>query len=128
MPKWEDYKAEASARGSLAHEVYAVVSTPSDGMEAVKANLPGHLEYIQGLERAGTLFLAGPLSDESGEEMQGTGMLILRAASLADARAVAEGDPMHTSGARTFTLRRWMINEGTVTVNVSLASQSVSLG
>ncbi len=127
MPAWEEYKAEARNRGSLAHEVFVVVSTPVAGPEAVRANLPDHLAYIGSLEASGSLMFAGPLSDESGTQMQGTGMLILRAESFDAAKLLAENDPMHISGARSFTLRKWLINEGSLTVSVNLADQSVGL-
>lgn len=127
MPAWTDYKAEAKSRGALAFEVYVAVSTPIAPPEKVKAALPDHLDYLKGLEADGSLMLAGPMSDESGSEMQGMGMLILRAPSLEAARALADGDPMHATGARSYVLRRWMINEGSVTVSTGLSSQSVSL-
>lgn len=127
MPAWNDYKAEAKSRGALAFEVYVAVSTPVAPPEKVKAALPDHLDYLKGLEASGALMLAGPMSDESGAEMQGMGMLVLRASSLEEARALAEGDPMHASGARAFVLRRWLINEGSIGVSTSLSSQSVSL-
>ncbi len=79
------------------------------------------------MEAAGTLVFAGPMSDESGTQMQGMGLIIYRAASFEAARAIAEDDPMHASGARSFTLRKWMINEGNLTLNVGLSQQSVSL-
>ena len=44
----------------------------------------------------------------------------LRAKDLADARRIAEADPMHASGARSFKVRPWLINEGTITIKVSL--------
>ena len=127
MPAWKDYKAEAKGRGALAHEVYVAVSTPVGAPDGVKAALPDHLQYLKGLEADGSLMFAGPMSDETGAEMQGVGMLILRAASLEEARGLAEGDPMHKTGARSFTLRRWLINEGSVTVTAGLSSQSVAL-
>ncbi len=128
MPAWKDYKAEAKERGALAFEVYVAVSTPAKPPEAVKAVLPDHLAYIGELEARGVVMFAGPMSDESGQEMQGVGMLILRADSLDEARALAEGDPMHKSGARSFTLRRWLINEGSVTITTRLSGQTVALG
>jgi hypothetical protein len=67
------------------------------------------------------------MSDESGEHMQGMGLIIYRADSLAAARALAEADPMHQSGARTFVLRRWMINEGSVTVSARLSTGGATL-
>ena len=71
--------------------------------------------------------MAGPLSDDTGEQMQGAGMIIYRAASMEAARAVAEADPMHASGARNFLLRKWLVNEGGLTLTVRLSGQSVSL-
>jgi len=67
------------------------------------------------------------MSDESGDNMQGVGLIIYRAASLEDARALAEADPMHKSGARSFVLRRWMINEGSLHVSVGLSTGGVTL-
>ena len=40
-------------------------------------------------------------------------------ASLAEAKAIAASDPMHKAGARSFTVRPWLINEGTVTIKLS---------
>lgn len=125
MPAWNDYKSEAKARGSLAFELYAVTSTPAGDPAALKANLPDHLAYQGTQEKLGKLFLAGPMSDETGDLMEGVGLIIYRAASLDEARALAENDPMHLSGARTFTLRRWMVNEGALSFSMQLSAQSV---
>ena len=127
MPSWSEYKAHAKERGSLAFEAYVAVSTPAKAPEEVAKVLPDHLAYIGELERRGALMFAGPLSDETGERMEAMGMLILRAASLEEARALAEGDPMHKTGARTFVLRRWLINEGSLNVSVGLSSGDVTL-
>ena len=125
MPAWNDYKAEAKSRGALAQELYMVISTPAGDPAKVKDTLPDHLAYQAEQEAIGALFLAGPLSDESGDEMQGKGLIIYRAASLEDARAITEADPMHTSGARSFEIRRWLVNEGAMTLSINLAAQSV---
>lgn len=125
MPAWNDYKAEAKSRGALAQELYMVISTPAGDPAKVKDTLPDHLAYQAEQEARGALFLAGPLSDESGDEMQGKGLIIYRAASLEDARAITEADPMHTSGARSFEIRRWLVNEGSMTLSINLAAQSV---
>ncbi|MGR3500933.1 YciI family protein [Pseudaestuariivita sp.] len=128
MPAWETYKAEAKSRGALAMELYVVHSTPNADMELVKATLPDHLAYQKQMEAAGTLFLAGPVSDLSGKEMQAQGMIIYRAESLEAARAVAEADPMHATGARSFEIRKWLVNEGSLSLSVALSGQSASLG
>ncbi len=127
MPKWEEYKAQAEERGALALELYAVESTPAGSPEAVKANLAAHLAYQGELEAAGKLALAGPMSDASGALMEGTGLIIYRAETLDEARMLAEDDPMHAAGARSFTLRRWLVNEGSLHLSVGLSTKSVTL-
>jgi len=125
--KWADYKSQAKDRGALALELYVAHSTPAKAPEDVKASLPDHLAYQARLETQGALAFAGPMSDESGDEMQGMGLIIYRAESLEAARALADADPMHQSGARTYTLRRWMINEGSLQLNVGLSTKGVVL-
>ncbi|MDJ1016810.1 MAG: YciI family protein [Paracoccaceae bacterium] len=128
MPAWNDYKAEAKSRGAFAHELYVVMSTPAADPGKIREVLPAHLEYQAEQERAGALFLAGPMSDETGNEMQGIGLIVYQAPSLEAARALAEADPMHQSGARTFVLRRWLVNEGSLTLSVGLSAKTVSMG
>ena len=89
----------------------------------MKATLPAHLDYQKDMEAKGHLVFAGPLSDETGEEMQGFGMIVYRASSFEQARGFAEADPMHERRARSFTLRRWLVNEGSLTVTLSLSGQ-----
>lgn len=127
MPAWDSYKAEARARGALALELYVVHSVPAGDPEAVKSTLPDHLAYQARLEGEGKLALAGPMSNDSGTQVEGMGMIIYRAASLDEARALAEADPMHARGARSFTLRKWLVNEGALTLSVGLSTGKVAL-
>lgn len=127
MPAWNDYKAEAKARGALALELYVAQSMPAAPPETVKANLADHLAYQAKLEAAGQLVLAGPLSDESGEMMEGAGQMVYRAGSFEEAKSLVANDPMHLSGARNYTIRKWLINEGGLTMTVRFAEQSVDV-
>ena len=61
-----------------------------------------HLEYMIELERRGVLFASGPLSGNAGD-----GLSILRAATIEDARAIAERDPFVSKGLRGYDLREW---------------------
>ncbi|MBM7038481.1 YciI family protein [Vibrio ulleungensis] len=125
MVAWNQYKLEAQERGALALEVYVVHSTPAAEMEVIKQNLPEHLKYQRQLEADGLLMLAGPLSSAEGEEMNGTGFIVYRATSLEHATQLAQDDPMHQSNARSFAVKRWLINEGSFNLSVKLAAQSV---
>ena len=127
MPNWSEYKAEAKSRGALAMELFVVKTSPSDNMDLVKATLPDHLAYQKRMEAAGSLVLAGPVSDLTGEQMQAEGMIIYRAHDLNAARALADADPMHAVGARTYEIRKWLVNEGSLNFGISLSSQSVTI-
>ncbi|MDB4213762.1 YciI family protein [Octadecabacter sp.] len=127
MPKWEEYKSEAKGRGALAMELFVVRTRPTGVMGLVKATLPDHLAYQKQMEDAGALVMAGPVSDETGDLMEAEGMIIYRAANLDAARALADGDPMHKVGARAYDIRKWLVNEGSLTFSVSLSSQSVAV-
>lgn len=127
MPTWEEYKSEAKSRGALAMELFAVRSIPSGDMDLVKATLPAHLDFQKKMEAAGTLVMAGPVSDASGELMQAEGLIIYRAENLAAATAIARADPMHEAGARSFEIRKWLVNEGALSFTLSLSSQSVRI-
>ncbi len=69
-------------------------------------HLPDHLAYLQQLDAAGSLVLSGPFMDRSG------GMVLVRAASLEDARAIAEADPLVRRGVDTYDLREWRMTRG----------------
>ena len=125
MVAWTKYKSAAEERGSLAYELFVALSTPVLAPDEVKKQLPAHLQYQATLEQSGTLAFAGPLSDLTGEQMEGMGMIVYRAESLEAAKSIADADPMHSSGARTYTLRRWMINEGSFQLDVKLSAQRV---
>ena len=127
MPSWSEYKETARLRGSLAFELYIVESTPALAPDDMLEILPAHLDYQQQMEEAGKLFLAGPLSDDTGKEMTGGGMIVYRASSMDEALQITSNDPMHKRGGRTFTLRRWLVNEGSLTLSVGLSEQKVRL-
>lgn len=62
---------------------------------------PAHLEYVNDLFKQDKVLMAGPFTDKQG------GMVIYKAASLEDARKLAEADPVVVEGARTLELREW---------------------
>ena len=51
MPKWSEYLAHARARGSLAFELYCVVSTPTGEGPPLPEVLPNHLAYQAQLKK-----------------------------------------------------------------------------
>jgi len=68
--------------------------------------LPAHMAYLRDLDAADVLVLSGPFTDRTG------GMIIIRAETLDDARAVVEADPLVASGVDRYELREWRITGG----------------
>ena len=54
---------------------------------------------------------------ETHDLWRGEGTFVPRAGSMEGA-GYAESDPMHRSGARTFRIRPWLLNEGTFGLQV----------
>lgn len=127
MPLWDEYKQTARERGSLAFELYVVESTPAAAPDEMGETLPRHLSYQQEMEATGRLFLAGPASDDTGEQMNGTGLIIYRAETMEEARDIARNDPMHAEGRRTFTLRKWLVNEASPPIKSQINEMRDSL-
>ena len=121
----EGVKEASSAM--LQKQLYAVFTTPVDGLGPVFANIEEHLKFQVELERKGIMFAAGPMWTDDERSWEGEGLVIIRAASRDEAIEIAESDPMHKSGARTFKVRPWMINEGSMTVRVDFSSQKFEI-
>lgn len=117
-----DLIAMSKEKGLLAKQLYIVSTTPTNGMEAVMANLEAHLAFQAELESSGIMFAAGPNWTEDEQEWRGEGTVVIRADSLTAAREIAAKDPMHSSGAREFSVRPWFVNEGKVSLELSFST------
>jgi uncharacterized protein YciI len=109
----------------LGKEYYVIVTTPVAPREELDKLLGEHLAHQIKLEKQGIMFGAGPLAGEDGARVGG--MIIIRAKSFAEARAIADSDPYHRNGLRTYTLTRWTVNEGSYTVRVNYSDQTMTI-
>ena len=125
MLTWRRRIDNARAEGLAAREYFVVFTKPKATREAIQRHLAIHLDYQRDLERRGIIVAAGPLSDETGQEWTGKGMIILRADNIEQARAIADADPMHRDGVRSYELLPWLMNEGSFSLKISLAAQTV---
>lgn len=107
----------------LGQEYWLVRSIPAAGTTAadIEQLVDAHLAWLLGLERTGELLLSGPLVAGSGVG-PGSGVTVLRADTEDAARTIAAADPFVRAGLRTFELWRWRLNEGAVTVQLSLGT------
>jgi uncharacterized protein YciI len=65
-----------------------------------------HHEFIHDLEAKGLLVGAGPFMDDAGKRF-GTGMIIFRAATRAEAETIANSEPYIAHGTRRLKLVPW---------------------
>jgi len=124
---WDDILKRCEDIGVLAKKFYVVFTSPAEGLGKVMENLEEHLAYQHEIEQNGTMFAAGPFATDDESHWQGEGMVIIRANSLAEAEQVAANDPMHKSGARTYRVRPWLMNEGSFTVKVTYSDQKLAV-
>ena len=113
-----------------AFQLYALFGVPTatwnPESDEVAGVLADHVEFLRGLERAGTMFMGGPFRAPD-YEWSGSGMIIVRTSSLAEARALAERDPLFLHGLRTYDVRGWQLNEGRLSISVDLDSNTVGI-
>lgn len=88
---------------------FIVTSTLASGrtMADHARHLPEHHAFLQGLQAQGLLQFMGPFLTLEANDC-GDGMFCLRAASLAEAKAIAARNPFHRRGIRTYTVRPWL--------------------
>ena len=106
----------------LNKDLYVVFTKPENGMKPVMENLEEHLKFQVSLEKNGVMFGAGPFWEDNEIDWNGEGMVIIRANSLDHAKQIAASDPMHQSGARNFTVRPWLLNEGNIQVSLDYST------
>jgi uncharacterized protein YciI len=109
----------------LGKEMYLVVTRPVRSPE-IEKRLMEHLNHQVELEKRGIMFAAGPLYPR-GSDIPEAGMFVLRANSFEEADAIAREDPLHKAGLRTYTIQKWRLNEGRITVTVDFSDQTMKI-
>jgi uncharacterized protein YciI len=109
----------------LGKEMYLVVTRPVRSPEIAK-RLQEHLDHQVELEKRGIMFAAGPLYPRD-SDIPEAGMFVLRAKSFEEADAICKEDPLHKAGLRTYTIQKWRLNEGRITVTVDFSDQTMKI-
>ncbi|MGH7095352.1 MAG: YciI family protein [Stellaceae bacterium] len=118
-------RARGMSGNMLGKQLYVIHTVPAAPRERIIELLPQHLEHQVRLEKSGVMFAAGPMVDEDGNPAGG--MIVVRAASFAEAREIADSDPLHRAQLRSYTIQRWTVNEGCYTVRVNYSDQTVTI-
>lgn len=107
----------------LCKDLYVIFTRRAPGITLAQMRevTPDHLAYQVQLERQGVMWAAGPMFTADDLSWEGDGMVIVRAESLVHAQEIASADPMHKRGVRQFDIRPWLLNEGSLTIQVSFS-------
>ena len=95
--------------------LFAIFMKQTDAYQGPSASAEGrrllteHLRYLFDLQRAKTLYAAGPMDIDVGRF---EGLCIVRADSREDAERIAHAEPYHKAGWRTNSVRSWQLYEG----------------
>ena len=51
----------------------------------------------------------------------------IRGVTFEEAEAICKTDPLHAAGLRTYTIQKWRVNEGSITLKVNYSDQTVEI-
>jgi len=123
MANEADMSVEELSARMLKKRLWVVMTRAVASPEEVRRHLKAHLQHQIKLEQAGIMYGAGPAT-RPGESAAAFGLIIIRAKDEAEARRIADSDPMHASGVRRYELYAWSLNEGGITMNLNFSDQS----
>jgi uncharacterized protein YciI len=90
--------------GGAADRYFLIFLRMAPGRTPAPHVMGSHAAHLSELDRSGRLVLAGPIPARSG------GLIVLRVASLDDAKAVADEDPLVRGGYQTYELGTWLLS------------------
>jgi len=105
---------------------WVVITKAEKPREEIAKHIVEHLHHQIKLEKDGIMFGAGPLTNPD-IPPGSLGLIVIRAENETEARRIADSDPLHASGARTYDLYQWTVNEGRITISVDLSDKSFEL-
>lgn len=114
------------AESKPTRRLFLCFTRPVRPLHELDAVLQEHRRYLAALEREGKLFAAGPVHTAD-DERDGNGLIILRASTRDEAAAIADEDPFHRTGLRTYEIRPWRLNEGRFSVDVCISDGTFRL-
>ena len=110
----------------LHKRLYVIFSEPTEKGGDRRKIFARHIAYQLEIEKKGILFAAGPFVDAKGKP-QGSGMIVVRAKNMAEAKRVADADPFHKLGYRKYRIQAWEVNEGGFNVRVKFSDGTFAL-
>jgi uncharacterized protein YciI len=121
-----DVTVEELRKTMLGKKLWVVLTRRVAPIEEMQKHLKAHLLHQIKLEKDGVMYGAGPAVAPGASEAS-FGLIIIRAKDEAEARRIADADPMHKEGVRKYELYQWTMNEGRINVTVNFSDQTFRL-
>jgi uncharacterized protein YciI len=110
----------------LRKQLWVIMTRRTAPLEQMQRHIKAHLEHQIRLEKQGIMYGAGPASVPGAAEAS-FGLIIIRAKDEAEARRIADSDPMHAEGVRQYELYQWSMNEGRLSITLDFSDQTYRL-
>ena len=106
-------------------QLFAVISEPLGDWNPPSDLTAKHVAFLLELESRAVTVLSGPLGiDESG--WPGSGLTVIRAASLNEANRIMGDEPYAVAGVRQQSIRPWLVTSGALEVRLRLSDPPAS--
>jgi uncharacterized protein YciI len=105
--------------------LWVVLSTASVPSAQMEPHAREHLRYMNSLESQGLLWGSGPFVVPG--VVVGDGLTIFNAADEATVHRLMAEEPLTKLGLRTYTLRKWELREGKISIDLLLSVSRLEL-
>jgi len=110
----------------LGKKLWVIMTKRVVPLEEVQKHTKAHLLHQIKLEKDGVMYGAGPAVAPGASEAS-FGLIVIRAKDEAEARRIADSDPMHKEGVRKYELYQWTMNEGRLNISIDFSDQTYRL-
>ena len=110
----------------LGKKLWVIMTKRVVPLEEVQKHTKAHLLHQIKLEKDGIMYGAGPAVAPGASEAS-FGLIIIRAKDEAEARRIADSDPMHKEGVRKYELYQWTMNEGRLNISIDFSDRTYRL-
>jgi len=121
-----DLSIDELRKKMLGKKLWVIMTKPVVPLEEVQKHTKAHLLHQIKLEKDGIMYGAGPAVVPGASEAS-FGLIVIRAKDEAEARRIADSDPMHKEGVRKYELYQWTMNEGRLNITIDFSDQTYRL-
>jgi uncharacterized protein YciI len=121
-----DLSIDELRKKMLGKKLWVIMTKRVVPLEEVQKHTKAHLLHQIKLEKDGIMYGAGPAVAPGASEAS-FGLIVIRAKDEAEARRIADADPMHKEGVRTYELYQWTMNEGRLNISIDFSDQTYRL-